>query len=484
MTLSEKKYRRQVIGCWQGKAIGGTLGMPFEGLPGERDLTFYEPVPTESEPNDDLELQVLWGMTLAAQPAPVVDRELLADAWLRHNRYPCDEYGIATRNLEWGLRPPFSGRCGNYFINGMGAAIRSEIWACLAPGNPELAAKFAGEDGCIDHEGDGLYAEIFLAALESAAFVDRDLRRLLDIGLSYIPADCRLAAAIRDTIRWCGETGERRAVRRRIIERYGNGNFTDVLTNIPFIILGLLLGKGDFGRTVCEAVNCGRDTDCTGATAGAIFGIMNPDGIPPRWSKPIGDELRLSRWIVGLEAPATITAFADLVCDLRARVTLRPDRPENPPDLSPARVRLEKLVLPPADCRREIPESAAWTPFDTIGWSGRIPAAELDGGKTLLLRGRFRLRERDTVRVIFNTDAGSRVSIDGIFRFGRDERGHLLPATHRTALNQYCDLELAAGEHEILARLTATDDYQPELRFHFGVARSKDMLWIADAFRS
>ncbi len=47
----------------------------------------------------------------------------------------------------------------------------------------------------VDHADDGLYAEIFCAAVESAAFSESDCRKLIDIGLSYIPEECGIALA-------------------------------------------------------------------------------------------------------------------------------------------------------------------------------------------------------------------------------------------------------------------------------------------------
>ena len=52
-------FRERVLGCWFGKAIGGTLGMPFEGEDGPLDIEFYTPLPTTMLPNDDLDLQVV-----------------------------------------------------------------------------------------------------------------------------------------------------------------------------------------------------------------------------------------------------------------------------------------------------------------------------------------------------------------------------------------------------------------------------------------
>ena len=74
-------YRRKVLGCWLGKAVGGTLGGPYEGRPGPLALSYYDPVPTEMLPNDDLDLQVVWLEAIRRAGLPV-DRRTLADAWL------------------------------------------------------------------------------------------------------------------------------------------------------------------------------------------------------------------------------------------------------------------------------------------------------------------------------------------------------------------------------------------------------------------
>jgi hypothetical protein len=48
----------------------------------------------------------------------------------------------------------------------------------------------------------------------------------------------------------------------------------DVPSNIAFTLAGLLYGGDDFGKVQCTCVNFGEDTDCTAATAGALWGIL------------------------------------------------------------------------------------------------------------------------------------------------------------------------------------------------------------------
>ncbi|MBE3559088.1 MAG: ADP-ribosylglycohydrolase family protein [Ktedonobacteraceae bacterium] len=100
--------------------------------------------------------------------------------WLTHIGYNWDEYGLSRTNLRLGLLPPVSGAYNNWFKHCMGSPIRSEIWACVAPGVPSLAARFAYEDAICDHAGsEGVFGSLFNAAVESAAFVveERDQLR-------------------------------------------------------------------------------------------------------------------------------------------------------------------------------------------------------------------------------------------------------------------------------------------------------------------
>ena len=139
---------------------------------------------------DDMDLQLVWLVAMEEQGVNI-DAKCLGDYWTHYITPYWAEYGNCKMNLPAGLEPPFSGTFHNPYKDSCGAYIRSEIWACMAPGRPDIAVQYAYEDALVDHgEGEGLYAEIFCAAMESAAFVESDLRRLMDIGLSYLPEDC------------------------------------------------------------------------------------------------------------------------------------------------------------------------------------------------------------------------------------------------------------------------------------------------------
>jgi ADP-ribosylglycohydrolase len=312
--LNFEEYRCRVMGCWLGKAIGGTLGMPYEGSPGPFDLTFYDPIPERAMPNDDLDLQVLW-LKMVERFGPYINSHRLARGWLDHYDFPCDEYATTLANFDRGILPPASGHISNYCGDCMGSPIRSEIWAALAPGDPELACRLALEDAVIDHDGEGIFGELFLAALESSAYVLSSSSRLIEIGLSVIPEDSRVARSVRKTVEWYQAIQDWRLVRDHILHEFGQDNWTDAPLNLAFVILGWLAGN-NFGERICTAVNCGYDTDCTGATLGALLGILNPDAIPDKWKKPISRELVVSPEIKNIACPKTIDDLTDLTVRL------------------------------------------------------------------------------------------------------------------------------------------------------------------------
>ena len=253
----------------------------------------------------------------------------LADWWVRCcSSYPWNEYGFCRRNLGRGLRPPVSGCFENYYVDEMGSPIRSEIWACLAPGNPQLAAAMAWKDSALDHAGgEGMHGEMFWAAVESAAFVERDPETLLRVGLSMIPAHSQIARAVREAI-WCRANGVRWAdARERLVRGFSFGSGPQpchAAANHGFTVLGWLYG-GDFGDRLCKAVNCAFDTDCTGATLGSLLGILDgAAGIPDRWREPVGDAIVLHRFTDLPESPRTIGELAERTLALAKRMSSDP----------------------------------------------------------------------------------------------------------------------------------------------------------------
>lgn len=314
-------FRDRVYACWLGKNIGGTMGTPYEGTREILDIKGFVTKPNEVLPNDDLDLQLVWLHAIRKVGPYDLTASKLGEFWASYIVPFWNEYGIGKVNMQRGLLPPLSGAYHNPWKHSNGAWIRTEIWASLAPGNPELAAHYAIEDAMVDHgDGEGTIAAAFVAAMQSAAFALHDLRVIIDIALSKIPADSRMAKSIRAAVD-CYDAKippmEAREKIRLMNADIGDGWF-EAPSNVAYAVLGLLYGEGDFKKSMITAIDCGDDTDCTGATVGATLGIMNGTaGIPADWKQYIGDNIvtvSLNRGVGG-HFPTTCTELTDMVVE-------------------------------------------------------------------------------------------------------------------------------------------------------------------------
>lgn len=74
----------------------------------------------------------------------------------------------------------------------------------------------------ISHVKNGIYGEMFVAAMLAASFVTSDVKEVIEIGLSEIRKKCRLSEAVHDTVAWYEELSDWKKVWDRIFEKYGH----------------------------------------------------------------------------------------------------------------------------------------------------------------------------------------------------------------------------------------------------------------------
>lgn len=330
------QLKDKIAGCWNGKNIGGCLGAPYEGPRKINAVKFYDEAVIANPPaNDDLDLQILW-LNAVEKFGKFVNAEIMSEYFAAYVIPNWVEYGSAKANLRAGLKPPFSGITDNDYHNSNGSFIRSEIWACLCPGIPDKAAEYAYHDAIIDHGDEGLYAEIFCATIESAAFIESDVNKLIEIGLSYIPKTCACAKAVKMVTEEYSKGTDWKKVRIRLLSEI-TCNFGvqdkppqkrcnefplakpgyDAACHIGFLVLCWLYSGGDFEKAICLAVNVGDDADCTAATIGSILGIIIGNAaLPEKWVKPLNDKI-ITKCInvlsPGITAPATIGEMTERV---------------------------------------------------------------------------------------------------------------------------------------------------------------------------
>ncbi len=323
LNLTDAQLFDRIHGAWLGRAAGCTLGKPVEGwhkdqidsylqfaeaLPLDDYLPLVDGHPEGLKPSfpdctrggihcmardDDMDYTIL-GLHVLERHGPDFTSRNVANTWLSRLPYYLTYTAerAAYRNLVNSLWPPESATHHNPFREWIGAQIRADSWGYAAPGWPEKAAEFAFRDAAVSHVKNGIYGEMFVAAMLAASFVTSDVEEVIRIGLSEIPRNSRLAEAVRNTVKWSKELTGWEQIWAKINEMYGHYHAVHTINNAALVVMGLMVAQRDYEKSIVLAVRCGWDTDCNGATAGSVCGMMlGCDALPSKWVGVLNDRL-------------------------------------------------------------------------------------------------------------------------------------------------------------------------------------------------
>ncbi|MBQ2403828.1 MAG: ADP-ribosylglycohydrolase family protein, partial [Lachnospiraceae bacterium] len=144
----------------------------------------------------------------------------------------------------------------------------------------------------------GIYGEMFVAAMLAVAATTTDRLGILMGGLAQIPQTSRLYAEVLSVIEDHQNGVSQDDCFKKIHEKYDEHTahgWCHTISNAMIVAAALLYGQGDYGRSICMAVETGFDTDCNAATVGSILGMAyGVSHIPACWSDPIQDTLHTS----------------------------------------------------------------------------------------------------------------------------------------------------------------------------------------------
>lgn len=113
--------------------------------------------------------------------------------------------------------------------------------------------------------------------------------------MNEIPPESRLHRALEGVFAWRAEGMDWEGALARVHERWDEHNGHDwchTISNAQIVSIALLWGEMDLEKTLSIAVIPGFDTDCNGATAGSILGVMlGAKALPEKWTAPLNDTL-------------------------------------------------------------------------------------------------------------------------------------------------------------------------------------------------
>jgi ADP-ribosylglycohydrolase len=318
--------RDRIHGAWLGRCAGCNLGKPVEGGWGRQKLRRYleladafplgdyvpvlDPMPEEftlhpswrdatrgrvqgMARDDDTDYTML-ALRLLEKYGPGFTSADVGAEWLLALPFTMvyTAERVAYRNLIYGMEPPSTATHRNPYREWIGALIRGDMFGYVSPGDPGAAARLAYQDAALSHTANGIYGEMWAAALIAAAFSSTTAQEALDAALRVVPPRSRLAEALRTTMD-AHKNGKSWDEAMASMEgRLGGYNWVHTINNAEVVAAALLWGDGDFSRTIGLAVEAGLDTDCTGATAGSAFGALHGTAaLPAHWTGPLRDSI-------------------------------------------------------------------------------------------------------------------------------------------------------------------------------------------------
>ncbi len=302
--ISRTVLHDKIAGGWAGQMIGVSFGAPTEfrsnGKINESELPKWTPDRvSNSLQQDDLYVDMTFAKVIDEKGLHATSEDF--GAMLKAAGYQLWHANLAARrNLRRGISAKLSGSPKhNVHANDIDFQIEADFIGLMSPGMPQASNRIAEEAGRVMNSGDGLYGGMFISCMYAAAFFEKDPRKVVEAGLQCIPAQSPYARLVSDVLTWQTQNPKDWRKVWQLIEDKWDKNEPcpegallpfniDAKLNGGYVVLALLFGESDFGKTIEIATRAGQDSDCNPASAGGILGvILGYKAIPEIWKSGI-----------------------------------------------------------------------------------------------------------------------------------------------------------------------------------------------------
>ncbi|MBE6632732.1 MAG: helix-turn-helix domain-containing protein [Ruminococcaceae bacterium] len=338
LPFDASQIRDKIYGAWLGRICGCLLGKSVEGIRTDDIVPFLKDTDNyplhryilhsdlaktdltkyrfnfvgrtyaddfdEMPPDDDTNYTVLAQEIVKKYGRNFTPYDV-SRAWLASqckDSY-CTAERVAFCNFVKGYTPPQSAIYKNPYREWIGAQIRGDYFGYINPGDPKLAAEMAWRDASISHVKNGIYGEMFVAAMLAMAAVTNNPEEIILGGLAEIPHTSRLYEHCMLVVKHYQSGESQKAcfeMIHNLYDEYTGHGWCHTISNAMVVVASLLYGEGDYTKSICMAVETGFDTDCNGATVGSVLGMaFGKDSIPSCWTDSIHDTLRTTIFGVG-----------------------------------------------------------------------------------------------------------------------------------------------------------------------------------------
>jgi len=323
--LSVDEYKEAVYASWIGQIVGNTYGLGYE-------FKFIEQAGPDSFPykytwqlkelkkfngafsDDDTDIEYMY-LTQMEKNGIEPTYFHLAEAWKTHVKeriWVANRMAVALAHA--GHYPPVTGAMGfNSQWFQIDPQLVNEIWAVTAPCMIDYAVAKSEFTARITSDSFGLEPTLHYAAMYSAAFFEKDINKLIDIGTQKLDSGSRFAKMVQHVKDLYKQYPTDWQKARQIVKEnyfvtsdYNQYAWTAIDANLngALGIMALLYGQGDFQKTLDYACAMGMDADNQAATMCGLLGIVNGlKSIPKHlmfpldsadWTQPFNDMYKMT----------------------------------------------------------------------------------------------------------------------------------------------------------------------------------------------
>ncbi len=280
----------KIQGGWAGQMIGVSFGAPTEfrtlGKINTGELPKWTPDRvSNSLEQDDLYVDMTFAEVLDQKGLNATTEDF--GAMFKDAKYQLWHANLAARRaLRRGVPAMLSGTPKyNAHANDIDFQIEADFIGLMTPGLFRSANDMAARAGRVMNYGDGIYGGMFVSCMYAAAYFENDPRKVVEDGLACIPRKSPYGMVIVDVLEWSKQhPGDWQKVWHLVEDKWDRRDpcpdgalkpfNIDAKLNGAYIVLGLLHGNRDFGKTIEISTRSGQDSDCNPASAGGILGVM------------------------------------------------------------------------------------------------------------------------------------------------------------------------------------------------------------------
>jgi hypothetical protein len=304
-TISTTELKDRIRGGWAGQMIGVSYGAPTEFryrqqiIPAGKLPVWKPEMISNSINQDDLYVDMTFAKVLDDKGIQATTEDF--GAMFREAKYALWHANLASRRaLRRGVPAALAGTPKyNVHANDIDFQIEADFIGLMAPGLYQFSNDLSWRAGRVMNYGDGIYGGMFVSCMYAAAFFEKDVRKIVEIGHACLPAESAYAKLVRDLLAWhkkdpenwekVWQWTEQEWNRRDPCPEGALAPFNiDAKLNGAYIVLGLLWGQGDFRKTIEISTRAGQDSDCNPASAAGILGVMHGyNAIPDVWKSGI-----------------------------------------------------------------------------------------------------------------------------------------------------------------------------------------------------